>query len=251
MIKRGLLKTMLFLGVSVSVLASGVISHSVAVSAEQPQVSISNQVAHTDALRQSAAAAAFAENRASHLVVAVKPTTTTPVATVSTTTQPTTTRQPATKQQVAATPAVAKQAPRVTPVATKREAARTITMGGVAIRYIIGNRSMGAAPGNGAATWGGRTNYSNTSGQNTHFIGHNPGSFAVMTSLGIGSAIRVTDAQGTGRTYHVYQIAKVNPNGVTANKVDLWNQIVGTGGGQRITLQTCLGSYWREIVFAR
>jgi sortase (surface protein transpeptidase) len=251
MIKRGLLKTMLFLGVSVSVLASGVISHSVAVSAEQPQVSISNQVAHTDALRQSAAAAAFAENRASHLVVAVKPTTTTPVATTRTTMQATTTRQPATKQQVAAKPAVAKQAPRVTPVATKRESARTITMGGVAIRYIIGNRSMGAAPGNGAATWGGRTNYSNTSGQNTHFIGHNPGSFAVMTSLGIGSAIRVTDAQGAGRTYHVYQIAKVNPNGVTASKVDLWNQIVGTGGGQRITLQTCLGSYWREIVFAR
>ena len=82
---------------------------------------------------------------------------------------------------------------------------------GVTVPYIIGNESMTAAPGTGAATWGGQANYSNNSGQNTHFIGHNPGSFAAMLSLGIGSPITVTDAAGNPRTYHVYQLATVNP----------------------------------------
>ena len=122
---------------------------------------------------------------------------------------------------------------------------------GVTVPYIIGNESMTAAPGTGAATWGGQANYSNNSGQNTHFIGHNPGSFAAMLSLGIGSPITVTDAAGNPRTYHVYQLATVNPNAVTASGQDLWNAITGTGGGQRITLQTCVGNYWRLIAFAR
>lgn len=122
---------------------------------------------------------------------------------------------------------------------------------GVTVPYIIGNESMTAAPGTGAATWGGQANYSNNSGQNTHFIGHNLGSFAAMLSLGIGSPITVTDAAGNPRTYHVYQLATVNPNAVTASGQDLWNAITGTGGGQRITLQTCVGNYWRLIAFAR
>lgn len=122
---------------------------------------------------------------------------------------------------------------------------------GVTVPYVIGNESMTAAPGSGAATWGGQANYSNTSGENTHFIGHNPGSFAAMLSLGIGSPITVTDAAGQARTYHVYRLATVNPNAVTADGQDLWDDITGTGGGQRITLQTCVGDYWRLIAFAR
>ncbi len=130
-------------------------------------------------------------------------------------------------------------------------ASRVLMFAGVTVPYIIGNESMTAAPGTGAATWGGQANYSNNSGQNTHFIGHNPGSFAAMLSLGIGSPITVTDAAGNPRTYHVYQLATVNPNAVTASGQDLWNAITGTGGGQRITLQTCVGDYWRLIAFAR
>lgn len=130
-------------------------------------------------------------------------------------------------------------------------ASRVLMFAGVTVPYIIGNESMTAAPGTGAATWGGQANYSNNSGQNTHFIGHNPGSFAAMLSLGIGSPITVTDAVGNPRTYHVYQLATVNPNAVTASGQDLWNAITGTGGGQRITLQTCVGNYWRLIAFAR
>lgn len=130
-------------------------------------------------------------------------------------------------------------------------ASRVLMFAGVTVPYIIGNESMTAAPGTGAATWGGQANYSNNSGQNTHFIGHNPGSFAAMLSLGIGSPITVTDAAGNPRTYHVYQLATVNPNAVTASAQDLWNAITGTGGGQRITLQTCVGNYWRLIAFAR
>ncbi|MDN6222109.1 MAG: sortase [Lacticaseibacillus paracasei] len=130
-------------------------------------------------------------------------------------------------------------------------ASRVLMFAGVTVPYIIGNESMTAAPGTGAATWGGQANYSNNSGQNTHFIGHNLGSFAAMLSLGIGSPITVTDAAGNPRTYHVYQLATVNPNAVTASGQDLWNAITGTGGGQRITLQTCVGNYWRLIAFAR
>lgn len=130
-------------------------------------------------------------------------------------------------------------------------ASRVLMFAGVTVPYIIGNESMTAAPGTGAATWGGQANYSNNSGQNTHFIGHNPGSFAAMLSLGIGSPITVTDAAGNPRTYHVYQLATVNPNAVTASGQYLWNAITGTGGGQRITLQTCVGNYWRLIAFAR
>ena len=130
-------------------------------------------------------------------------------------------------------------------------ASRVLMFAGVTVPYIIGNESMTAAPGTGAATWGGQANYSNNSGQNTHFIGHNPGSFAAMLSLGIGSPITVTDAAGNPRTYHVYQLATVNPNAVTASGQDLWNAITGTGGGQHITLQTCVGNYWRLIAFAR
>lgn len=129
-------------------------------------------------------------------------------------------------------------------------ASRVLMFAGVTVPYIIGNESMTAAQGTGAATWGGQANYSNNSGQNTHFIGHNPGSFAAMLSLGIGSPITVTDAAGNLRTYHVYQLATANPNAVSASGQDLWNAITGTGGGQRITLQTCVGNYCRLIAFA-
>lgn len=130
-------------------------------------------------------------------------------------------------------------------------ASRVLMFAGVTVPYIIGNESMDAAPMNGAATWGGQANYSNVSGQNTHFIGHNPGAFAAMLSLGIGSPITVTDAAGSPRTYHVYRLVQVSPEAVTADGQDLWNEITGTGGGQRITLQTCVGDYWRLIAFAR
>lgn len=159
---------------------------------------------------------------------------------------------PAPVQQAkpAPAPAPAQPAkPQVQPAPTY--ASRVLMFGGVTVPYIIGNESMAAAPGSGAATWGGQANYSNTSGENTHFIGHNPGSFAAMLSLGIGSPITVTDAAGQARTYHVYRLATVNPNAVTADGQDLWDDITGTGGGQRITLQTCVGDYWRLIAFAR
>lgn len=162
----------------------------------------------------------------------------------------------------AATPAPvqqAKPAPVVTPAQPVKPqvqpaptyASRVLMFAGVTVPYVIGNESMTAAPGSGAATWGSQANYSNTSGENTHFIGHNPGSFAAMLSLGIGSPITVTDAAGQARTYHVYRLATVNPNAVTADGQDLWDDITGTGGGQRITLQTCVGDYWRLIAFAR
>lgn len=258
MSKRGYFKSMLFLGVSIAAVVSFTTTHQQGVTAGAPQAAISRL--NADALTQTSASHA-ADAAQPTVAPAAKPaaqsakqttagTEQTSTATTSTTSASTKASSQAAlpKENTQATTKAAATA-KVTP--TAHSAARMITMGGVSIHYIIGNESMGAAPASGASTWGGQAHYSNNSGQNTHFIGHNPGSFAVLTSLGIGSAIRVTDGNGVGRTYHVYQIAKVNPSGVTASHQDLWNQITGTGGGQRITLQTCLGSYWREIVFAR
>jgi sortase (surface protein transpeptidase) len=121
---------------------------------------------------------------------------------------------------------------------------------GRGIPYIQGNMSMAAAPANMAATWGGQTLYSNSSGQNTHFIGHNPGVFSGLFSLGIGSQITVTDGAGAARTYTVRRIAQVNDHAVTSSGEDLWGLITGTGGGQRITLQTCITNTENLIVFA-
>ncbi|WP_054723572.1 sortase domain-containing protein [Lacticaseibacillus nasuensis] len=130
-------------------------------------------------------------------------------------------------------------------------AANTLYINGVAIHYIQGSMANGAAPGSGAATWGGQAHYSNSSGQNTHFIGHNPGSFGVVASLHRGSQIIVTDAAGQPRTYTVYATVTVDDNSRAANGTDYWNQITGTGGGQRITLQTCIGANTNYIVFAQ
>lgn len=130
-------------------------------------------------------------------------------------------------------------------------APRTLYFGGNAVPYIIGNMSMTAAPATGASTWGGITNYSNTSGGNTHFIGHSPGSFAPFLRMGVGSQITVTDAAGRPKTYTVYQAVAVDDHAVSANGTNYWSAITGIGGGQRITIQTCITSTENWILFAR
>ena len=102
-----------------------------------------------------------------------------------------------------------------------------------------------------ASTWGGAAVFSGNDGLNTHFIGHNPGAFSVIFSLSVGNKITVTDASGNPTTYTVNGIYQVADDGTDVNSgSDMYDAITGTGGGERITLQSCINDDVNLIVFA-
>lgn len=101
------------------------------------------------------------------------------------------------------------------------------------------------------STWGGASVQSGSDGQNTHFIGHNPGIFSVLLSVGIGSTIVVTDSAGTPTTYVVNNLLHLNDYGdELGTGTSYWDLTVGTGGGERITLQTCISNTENLMVLA-
>ncbi|MGC6769438.1 immunoglobulin-like domain-containing protein [Enterococcus sp. LJL51] len=124
--------------------------------------------------------------------------------------------------------------------------ANTLNFLGVPIPYQNGGTGSGQAiidgnPYGTASTWGGAAVQSGVDGQNTHFIGHNPGIFASVLSLSTGSVITVTDSAGTSTDYVVQSILTVDDYGNDlASGANHWDLTVGTGGGERITLQTCI-----------
>lgn len=132
----------------------------------------------------------------------------------------------------------------------------TLYIAGQAISYQNGGQTYGqsiidANPNSAVSTWGGSGTQSGSDGLNTHFIGHNPGIFSVLFNVSNGNQIVVTDSNGTPTTYTVSSIFQVNhyAQGVNDN-VDYWDTIAGTGGGERITLQTCLNDTINYIVIA-
>ncbi|MDR0922641.1 MAG: sortase [Lactobacillales bacterium] len=133
----------------------------------------------------------------------------------------------------------------------------TMYIAGTAIAYANGGQGSGQAiidsnPNGIISTWGGAPTQSGTDGMNTHFIGHNVGAFTCLLSVGNGSQIVVTDGNDTPTTYIVNSEATVDTNGIDLSTgQNLWSQITGTAGGERITLQTCLNSTQRLIVFAQ
>lgn len=88
---------------------------------------------------------------------------------------------------------------------------------------------------NNAATFGGAATFSGTDGQNTHFIGHNPGQFSGMHTS---STFIVTDGSGNAYQYDRSNNYVVNEYGVTPNGANKMDRIMGSGGGERITLQS-------------
>lgn len=99
-----------------------------------------------------------------------------------------------------------------------------------------------------SATWGGASTFSGTDGMNTHFIGHNPGVFSGMHTS---SEFIVTDGSGNAYTYRKSAYYVVDEYGVrTDNGQDVWDRIVGTGGGERITLQSTKNHPLKHIVEA-
>lgn len=135
-------------------------------------------------------------------------------------------------------------------------APNTMYVGGSAIPYQNGGQGSGQSiidgnPYGVISTWGGAASQSGSDGLNSHFIGHNPGIFSVLFSLGGGSQIIVTDGAGNPTTYTVRNILRVNDSATDINNgTNYWDQITGTGGGERITLQTCIDDNTNLIVMA-
>ncbi|WP_086312026.1 hypothetical protein A5821_003278 [Enterococcus sp. 7F3_DIV0205] len=150
-----------------------------------------------------------------------------------------------------ATPASAPVAP-----AEPTYGAMTITMNGQTIPYQNGGQGSGQSvidsnPGGVASTWGGAAVQSGDDGQNTHFIGHNPGAFSTVFSLGAGSQIVVTDANGTPTTYTVSTLLQLDDYGTEIGSgTNYWDLTVGTDGGERITLQSCINDDVNLFVIA-
>lgn len=119
-----------------------------------------------------------------------------------------------------------------------------IQVGDAAIPY-VDSLMTSTAPTSTAGLWWGSD--STTDGQLGYFIGHNPGVFTCLLSLGQGSAITVWDSDGNAFTYHVIDQFNV-PNTTYFEQLQ---ERIG-GHGESIALQTCIqgGAYYRIIVAA-
>lgn len=119
--------------------------------------------------------------------------------------------------------------------------ANHIYFNGRSVPYKNGGKANGQAiidSSNYASTWGGASTFSGTDGKNTHFIGHSPGNF---TGVQNAKSFVVTDGNGTPFTYYVTRVYRVDSYGVGTNDgKNYFDRIAGTGGGERITIQTCV-----------
>ena len=181
-----------------------------------------------------------------------------PAATQTTATQENTEAAPAqttvetTSYSVVPETSTAVQTPAPAPEAPKTDQLQILNQ---SISYQNGGQSQGQAiidqNHSIVSTWGGASTQSGNDNQNTHFIGHNPGIFSVLFSLHIGDVITATDSQGQPTDYKIYSIVQVNDSGYDIHDGhDYWDQITGTSGGERITLQTCIDDSTNLVVFA-
>lgn len=134
--------------------------------------------------------------------------------------------------------------------------AKSIYIGGVHIPYQNRGQASGQAiidgnPHGTASTWGGAAVQSGSDGLSTHFIGHNPGIFASIFQLGIGSTVIVTDSDGTPHTYTVNQLYQVDDYAVELGTGrELWNLITGSSNGEQVVFQACINDHVNLIVIA-
>lgn len=102
-----------------------------------------------------------------------------------------------------------------------------------------------------ASTWGGAQTFSGSDGMNTHIVGHSHGAFNGLWNYSIGQNITMTDANGTPTIYKITEKLLVDDYGIrTSDGANLYNYIVGTGGGEVLTLQTCKTSAVNWIIRA-
>lgn len=87
-----------------------------------------------------------------------------------------------------------------------------------------------------ASTWGGAQVFSGTDGLSTHFIGHSHTQFAGLTGA---STYIITDSVGNAFQYNKGATYLVDEQGYDVNSgEDLYNLITGSGGGERVIMQT-------------
>jgi hypothetical protein len=158
-------------------------------------------------------------------------------------------------KKVASTPSTATPAAKEVPetAALKPD---TMYVANQAIPYKNGGMASGQKiidnnPNGVISTWGGSPVQNATDGLNTHFIGHNFGAFTCLFQVKIGDDIVVTNDKGQAATYVVNAYDTVDTHGINVKThKDMWNDITGTQGGERITLQTCINEKTRLILFA-
>ncbi|WP_407895018.1 sortase domain-containing protein [Lacticaseibacillus sp. N501-2] len=130
----------------------------------------------------------------------------------------------------------------------------TISGLGHSTDVVLGSMSRTSAPAQAglAMTWGGATRLSTTDGLTTEIAGHaKSNTFAWIMSLGVGSQVTVTDANGNARTYTVYARDDVNDQSYsTKTGKDQWNAITSAGQGEAVVLQTCISNTVNRIVWA-
>lgn len=118
-------------------------------------------------------------------------------------------------------------------------AARSLSIGGAVIPY----RDVrgGTTPDSGAGLWLGSDD--TTDGSWGYFVGHNPGSFSPVRSLGAGSTVILCDGAGRSRTYTVRTV-------FTVEATATWKSIADrvTGYGESVILQTCSGDGATNII---
>jgi hypothetical protein len=92
--------------------------------------------------------------------------------------------------------------------------------------------------------------FSGDDGLGNYFCGHNPGCFTPLVSVGIGSTIIVTDANGTPFTYHVTRITTMDDYGYEPNGNFLIEQ-VRRMGNESVAFQTCLTQTNNLVIIAQ
>lgn len=114
----------------------------------------------------------------------------------------------------------------------KKKRKNTLYFQGEYVPFAQGSPADTTAPALTASTWVSTGDVDD--GENTYFIGHNPGVFARVMDLEIGDKITVWDASGAKRTYYVFDILTL-PNATNYYRYE--GRIAPRG--ETITLQTC------------
>lgn len=96
-----------------------------------------------------------------------------------------------------------------------------------------------SAPAYGAGIFAGNNN-SVRDNTGLFLVGHNPGSFAPMMNLGIGSRVTLSDANGESRTFEVREFYRLNVNGVSLEDgvTDYYSHVTDVSG-EKLILQAC------------
>ncbi|MDR2465242.1 MAG: sortase [Streptococcaceae bacterium] len=143
------------------------------------------------------------------------------------------------------------------PVTSTRYKSQYIQVKGRTIHYANAGvknaqKTINKKPNTEAATWSGVRVNSVTDKKHTHFIAHNPGAFSALLKVKKGDKITVVDNKKRKKTYKVTLVTKCDDYAYEIKtKRDLWNTIVSTGGGERITLQTCLSKTVNLLIEAK